>query len=450
MIHIILGEEIFVDGHTGCFAKTQDDLNLTVSNSFDFDKYIPNFDEYKTTSVTFCINFSNACNLKCDYCFNDKKDGESLNLDDIYVFLDRCFTTFPNKEKYFVDLSGKGEPLLFLKKILEIKRYCDNWSNKLRREVLVQFVTNGTLLSKEVAEILQKNGILLGVSLDGDELTHNKHRKDPNGNPTYKQVINNVKAIEHHEYVGAACTLTKDVFSLNDSLNELSKTFNTVSYKPARNCFESFDEESLNQWLSSYDELVKALIEESLGGDIRRTKILLNGEDYLGKFMHRVILNQRTIVRCDAGLSRFALDKDGAIYACPASSLMDKFSIGKGFAIDFSKSREMFKEQTANSLCHECDFRYLCGGECPVEKHLSNGVNKIMCRYKSHLILLSIYFALTLFERNQKAFFELRDFCLEVNARKKLDAKLMTFLDENPQLSFIEGKKIFDSLQKRY
>lgn len=450
MKHKILGKDIFVNGHTGCFARTQDELNLTILNSFDFDKYVPDFAEYKTTSVNFCINISNACNLKCDYCFNDKKDGKSLNLDEIYVFLDKCFAKFSDKEKYFVDLSGKGEPLLFLKKILEIKRYCDKWSNKLRREVLVQFVTNGTLLSKEIAEILQKNGILFGVSLDGNELIHDKHRIDLNGNPTYQNVLDNVKAIEHHEYVGAACTLTKDVFSLNDSLNELSKIFNTVSYKPARNCLESFDEKTIDLWFASYDELVKALINEVLADDIRRTKILLNGEDYFGKFLHRVILNQRTILRCDAGLSRFALDKDGVIYACLASSLMDEFSIGKCFDVDFSKSKEMFDNQTNSPLCHECDFRYLCGGECPVEKRLSNGINKIMCRYKSHLILLSIYFALTLFERNQNTFFELRDFCLEVNARKKLDNKLMMFLDENPQLSFTEGKKIFDSLQKRY
>ena len=120
--------------------------------------------------------------------------------------------------------------------ILKIKRYCEDKSNELNREVLVRLVSNGTLLNPLIADILQKNGILFGVSLDGNELIHDKHRKTKDGKNTYQTIIDNVNNILHHEYVGAACTLTNDVFSLKDSLIELSKTFNTVSYKPSRDC----------------------------------------------------------------------------------------------------------------------------------------------------------------------------------------------------------------------
>ena len=41
----------------------------------------------------------------------------------------------------------------------------------------MQLVSNGTLLNPIIIDILQKNGILFGVSLDGNELIHDKLRK---------------------------------------------------------------------------------------------------------------------------------------------------------------------------------------------------------------------------------------------------------------------------------
>ena len=450
MRHEIAGGPLCVDGATGCFARSDDELHSLASSAFDFDGLKPGFWEYQTTSATFCINLSDACNLRCDYCFNPSKSGRGVPLDEAILFLDRCFASFLGKEKYVVDLSGKGEPLLFLKEILEIKRHCDEWSNRLRREVLVQFVTNGTLLDESVASVLQKNGILFGVSLDGTGDIHDRHRKDASGCPTYQAVLGNVNAIAHHEYVGAACTLTRDVFSLNDSLNELSKTFSTVSYKPARNCDEAFDESCLPGWFDSYDELVKELMKEARNGDLRRVKVLLNGEDYLGKFIRRVVLNQRVLLRCDAGLSRFALDEGGMIYACPASFGKEGFLVGEKFQIDPRKSEAMFLGQISPSECSLCDFRHICGGECPLEKALSGGVNKAMCRYKSHLILLAMSFSLGLCESDEAAFLRIRAFCEEVERRKRVDPELMDFLDANPSLSFVEGKRAFNSMEKRY
>lgn len=450
MRHEILEAHIYVDGKTGCFAHSEEELNIASAVSFDFDRITLRIEDYKPTCISFCLNVSNACNLCCDYCFNDKKDGKGMPLDKALPYIDECFETFPNKEKYIVDLSGKGEPLLFLKTILEIKKHCDEWSNRLRKEVLVQFVSNGTLLTGNIAETLQNHGVLFGVSLDGAEYIHDKHRKDANGNPTYRTILQSVLAIPHHEYVGAACTLTKDVFSLNDSLTELSKVFNTVSYKPARDCTQAFDERSVDFWLESYDELLKALLEETLNGDLRRIKVLLNGEDYLGKFIHRAILNQRVVLRCDAGLSRFVLDSDGMVYACPASFGKEDFLVGKGSKIDLQKSADLFERRLNPKECAHCDFRHICGGECPLEKSLVGGVNKNMCRYKSHLILLAMHFALTLFKTNKQAFSQLQLFCREVDNRKKADEKLTKFLESHSELSFIEGKRIFDSSQKRY
>lgn len=447
----LFNKNIYVDGKTGLFSFSENDLKvLLIKQNFDFDLFRPSFIEYNTTSVTFCINLSDACNLNCDYCFNPVKQNKNISLEDALVFLKTCFMTFPNKEKYFVDLSGKGEPLLFLDKIIKIKRFCEEKSNELKREVLVQLVSNGTLLDSLTAEILQKNGILFGVSLDGNEFIHDKHRKTKDGKSTYQTILKNVTNIPHHEYVGVACTLTNDVFSLKDSLIELSKIFNTVSYKPSRDCDFAINEQSIDKWLESYDELTLFLKEETIRGNLKYIKIILNGEDYLGKFIKRIVLNQRNIIRCDAGLSRFTLDDDGNVYACPAAYRIKELRVGSKNLLDLNRSSKLFKKQIGKKGCESCAFRNICGGECQIERILSHGINKTMCKYKSYLILLAMYFTEEVARCNALSFKEIYNFCIEVDSRRRLDKKLNSFLKEHPEYSFIDGKRIYDERNKKY
>ena len=110
MFYEILGKTVFIDGKTGLFSFNETNYDLMLKrDNFNFDLYEPRFYEYNTTSVTFCINLSDSCNLACDYCFNPKKQNKNISVENALAFLKVCFLSFPDKEKYFVDLSGKGE-----------------------------------------------------------------------------------------------------------------------------------------------------------------------------------------------------------------------------------------------------------------------------------------------------------------------------------------------------
>lgn len=371
-----------------------------------------------------------------------------MPLDQVFSFLDKCFALFPNKDKYFVDLSGKGEPLLALDQIIAIRRYCRQKSDELRREVLVQFVCNGTLLTKKISDLLQNEGILFGVSVDGLKQNHDAHRKDARGFETFDIIMKNVKAISHREYVGAACTLTKEVFSLKRALIGLSRVFNTVSFKPARNCAQAIDERALKGWIESYDELALFLEEEIKKGDMHYLRVLLNGDDYFGKFIRRLMLGERTPIRCGAGISRVALDENGRIYCCPAACGIDELSVGSGTCFSKSAFQSLAQRQIEKPFCRACSYRNICGGECLVEFYLSNGLNKAMCSYKQRLIELSMH--LVLVALNSPIYEKLYSFCAEVNSRRRLDPNLAAFLNEHPELSFTKAKKLYDSLTHRY
>lgn len=134
-----------------------------------------------------------------------------------------------------------------------------------------------TLLIFLEAEILQKNGILFGVSLDGDKETHDLYRKDKNGEGTYSEIIHNVLQIKNREYIGCTGTLTNRVFDLKSSVVSLSKIFKTICFKPVRGKEYGFTEESEKAWKEKYDELSLYLAECINNNDPRIFYCLFQG-----------------------------------------------------------------------------------------------------------------------------------------------------------------------------
>ena len=399
----------------------------------------------KPTAYTFCIDVSDACNLRCDYCFNKDKTGKTIKIEDAIAYLEKMFAAYPNGEKYFVDMSGKGEPLLALKMVLEIADWCKRKQDQIRREVLPQFVCNGTLLTPAVAELLQRRGILFGVSLDGDKTVHDMHRKDSLGKPTFDAILKNVKGIKFRDYIGCASTLTKDVFPLVETIDSLLPYFKTLSFRPARGEM-GFDKTAEKKWEWEYERLGFRLSKDIDRGDPKIFLALMNGEDFFGRYLVRVIGGMRTVTRCDASISRFALDIDGDVFPCPACT-----ELGVG-ASSSSKNGfpESFSLYTQAHRCLGCAFKYICGGECPLNSIAGREDDGVLCLFRKKLIQMAMVLSETMRLKNPRLFNRLASFCDEKIQRFRADPKLTRMVSDLPWLSFTEIKKRHDRVDKRY
>jgi radical SAM protein with 4Fe4S-binding SPASM domain len=360
--------------------------------------------------------------------------------------LDYFFESFPNGEKYFVDLSGKGEPLLNKKVIRDVALYCHKKSDELMREVLPMLVCNGTLLSKENVAFLQELGVLFGVSLDGPKSINDLYRKDKSGSGTFDSIINNVLSIEHREYVGCATTLTNDVFPLVETIEYLSTIFNTLSFRLCRSPIYGLSKISLEKWKQEYLYLTEKLRIDIDNSNVEIFKCLMNGDDLFGRYLFKMFGNSRTINRCDGLITRFTCDLDGKIYGCPASSGIKSFEVSKSKISEYAKSE---LRRQANQ-CFNCPFKFYCGGECKLETNFYGHINEYNCEFKQHLIKLAAYLKVYCLKNNLKMFEQLNDFCLEKKARNRIDPELKDFCDAHPNMTFTEAKKEFDKQNKRY
>jgi len=277
---------------------------------------------------------------------------------------------------------------------------------------------------------------------------------------TYKQIIKNVKNIKHREYLGAAVTLTNEKMDLVKAFKTLSKYFTTISIKPVRsfgNSIEGINEDNIEEIKHQYTRLYKYILNKTLKGKLDSLGILLNGDDYFGKFIQRVILNHKVSTRCDAGLGRFSLTPDKKIIACPGSSIgIEELELGTlDTGLDKGRIDQFWNILSERRRCLDCEARYVCGGECMVVSYYKNktldSVDEVMCELKKHLFELAIKFKFELILHSEELFNAVYEGCQIKADRLMEDKELLNTLKKlNGQYTFMELKKYKDDEYAKY
>ena len=96
--------------------------------------------------------------------------------------------------------------------------------------------------------------------------------------------------------------------------------------------------------------------------------------------------------------------------------------------------------------CSKCEAYFYCGGECEVERINKNGLNYKMCEFKKTLIYYAMYLKIYLIRNEFEMFEEIYEFCEEKNKRNRANKELYNYLENNPSLTFTEGKiRFYDS-----
>jgi len=151
------------------------------------------------------------CNLNCEYCFYLEKQvlfgpGEQYRMSDevLASFISNYIASQPTPVVEFVWQGG--EPTLlgidFFKRVIELQKPYAG------QKTISNFLqTNGTLLTDEWCEFLNKHNFMTGISLDGPKEIHDRYRRDRNGKGTFDQVMRGLRLLQKHkvEYNVLAC-----------------------------------------------------------------------------------------------------------------------------------------------------------------------------------------------------------------------------------------------------
>ncbi|NJD55644.1 MAG: anaerobic sulfatase maturase [Nitrospirae bacterium] len=152
-----------------------------------------------------------ACNLNCEYCFYLEKQalfgpGEQYRMSDavLSAFITNYITSQPTPVVEFVWQGG--EPTLlgidFFERAVELQK-----PFAAQKTITNSLQTNGTLLTDEWCAFLKKHNFMVGISIDGPKVVHDRYRIDRAGKGTFDQVMRGLRLLQKHkvEYNVLAC-----------------------------------------------------------------------------------------------------------------------------------------------------------------------------------------------------------------------------------------------------
>lgn len=360
----------------------------------------------KNPCFVLCIHGTRRCNLQCKYCFGNEEylPKEEISIETAKKAIDYLvFEYGKNGKMYNIDLAGSGEPLLRFEFVQEIEEYCNKIRNITGKKVIITFPTNATLLRQEHIRYFEKHpDILYGFSIDGDKKC-NSNRTYFNGISSFEDALKGIK-LSTNEHSGFSVTVTSNnegIDQIYEYLYSLNKG-DAISTRLVRDFTDS--ETSLyhidiDNLIKGYRNLTNSFIEHFKNNDFDYIIPLLNGNDFYGRYILKVLKNETHLTaRCDAAKSRLAVDEKGNLYACSVMNGKEDFCIGNIVeGIDKEKQKKFTQINVMHAeKCQKCWCHNICCGECMAVSYLCSGKlyepNPFMCEIRQQLIAMAIGF----------------------------------------------------------
>ena len=310
---------------------------------------------------------TNSCNLKCTYCFIGKLNDKQIKMEkDIALDAVDKFNNHLEKigEKGTIFFYG-AEPLLNF----ELIRDTVSYAKSKKYNIDFAMVSNGILITEEIADFIKNNNIALGISIDGPkEITDKNRIFKGNSTSVYDMVINKIKMLKSRNVDFGLSITIAPVFLENEEyfLNWiLNLDVQNINYNLLHFTYKT--DEWKNYYKKATDFIYKSnnlLFEKGFNED----RINRKYEAFYNRFFK--------FSDCGAiGGNQITICPNGDIEICHGYwNRKDKKLPNIKHITDLS---ELFKEKeykkwaaniTLNKKkCLSCSAIYICGGGCAMQ-----------------------------------------------------------------------------------
>lgn len=376
----------FADGTYALYDNIECKLFTAEGNPLDFSAFSPikcrsshehlsRTDEVKKTKdirgkLRFVFGYK--CNYACKYCSQCENSREDKTTFTQTLRTAQQLSDVVTGTPRQIELWG-GEPLVYLKHlkaVVEIFR-------KRWKDVHIGIVTNGSLITEDVADYLLQEGITVGLSHDGPGQTN--RTDDPlkkNGKTIVRLARCLIEKYKKTKYAGfgISSTVTKnncDVVAIQRYFEKEFPFRVIVDYEPVRligraGTLKSFNEVAFDDdSLKKYSKSIYALLEEKSKTDGFNT-LCSDALDFISRLAN-IVSNDQIHSWCTMETAQTLVVKaDGAILKCHNidSPLKENGSI---YDFDNNLVRGLSNWKLRPS-CSRCPLLHLCNGGCPESK----------------------------------------------------------------------------------
>jgi uncharacterized protein len=328
---------------------------------------------------TLVLTLTTGCNLACSYCYREDlqtpKAAQRIDHETALQAIDMLLRQAGDRERVAIVFFG-GEPLTRFAAIQALTLHAVAKAQAVGKQVDFSLTTNATLLSDEMIAFFQQHAFGIAVSMDGDELEHDRRRVTIGGKGTYKQVAANVKRLLQAysaRPVGARVTLScgntdvERIYGhLHDELGFAEVGFAPVTASPGSPL--ALDAADMRRILDGMKALGRDYVKAAKRG-------WHHGFSNLDHMLLDLARGTRKVLPCGAGLGLLAAATDGTLSLCHRFTGTGTASFGDvASGIDLDKLGTFIDAaQKTHAACLECPARGICAGGCYHEAYVQTG-----------------------------------------------------------------------------
>ncbi|EOD00141.1 anaerobic sulfatase maturase [Caldisalinibacter kiritimatiensis] len=346
-------------------------------------------------SITVLIKpSSSSCNMRCKYCFYHEiaenraiNNYGIMNKDTVDILIQRTFEYIGENGIVNFAFQG-GEPTLcgieyfkyFVKKVDEIRK-----GKNINVNYTLQ--TNGLLIDDDFAQFFSENNFLLGVSIDGPSIIHDKYRVDCKMQPTHSKVMRAVRILERYNVeFNVLCVVTKDVAHHPKEVYSFFKdnNFRYIQYIPHIDELGNEQGNPFSLTTEDYESFLKYTFDfwykDFMSGSGISIRYFDNIVDILLGFNPEMCSMQG---HCSINMT---IESNGNVYPCDFY-VLDQYLLGNIKENSFWEmqnsvnGRKFLKQSNVlKEVCYHCEFLSLCRTGCRRHKEpMENGQLKRNC-----------------------------------------------------------------------
>ena len=346
------------------------------------DIVLPGAADHKTDSMSAYFLLTQSCSFACIYCLNGcetYKKNENLMMSKEVAFraLDTFAARIRDDGRLEVVLFG-GEPLLNWGLAKEIIIYCERVIREKHPSLDLRYhaTTNLGRLPKDFVKWAQDYKITVLCDVDGTREIHDRHRPFKDGRPSFDTIRGHIdELVESGISVSLRTTVT--------GINEQSMLETTKLHKSMKGAGSAFvpvnitnsDGDILPDDLIPSLDILCASAQELYDCNEWELSKLFPFSSYIGN----IAPGHRSVVGCGAPFGNTpVVDVNGDVYPC--IYLVGIPAYNSGNVLDGTYPRAEALQRMADELhvdrrtgCKSCNWRYLCGGGCPVQQLITRG-----------------------------------------------------------------------------
>lgn len=327
---------------------------------------------------TMIFKVTENCNMACRYCYvGEFKNKHKISAENARLIIGK-WVEFEGKEKPLHIIFHGGEPMLagldFYKQVIPFVEDLNQKGYKIK----LGMQSNGTLFTDESLNYLLTHKVGIGLSLDGDEVLHDKTRVLKSGKSSYDSIVATIEKIKQiNGRVGVIMVITKYTISRLKETYEHFKGLGITSVK-----FHELMADTAPDLIVSEDELNDRLID--LFHYWMEDPAKIKPVEPFSEIIEGVLCGQNSSCCSSATCQKdfLGVDSEGFVLPCNRFS-GEEWHYGNVFQESFDtiancglRQKLLDKSKFLDLACQSCQFIQICHGGCLFEleaMRLKNG-----------------------------------------------------------------------------